>query len=402
MYLYEMGERHRAEPVSNIDNRLKALRVAKGLSQGDLAKSAHITRQAISSIESSQYFPTTAVALRLAGVIGCRVEDLFSLRATGEIVVGELVGAQERPDDRQMPVRVKVARVEDRYVVRPVTALGELLAYTVPADGLLVANEVSAKTRGKAVKRARVQLLRDRRIIEQEIAIAGCDPAIFLAGEYLRRYKETATVTGWTMGSSAALEALKRREVHVAGLHIVDSKTGESNLPYLRQHLRGDDYLIVTFAAWEEGLIVRLGNPKGIRRIEDLSRKEVTLINREEGAGARHLLDQHLEKEGLRDRDIRGYNLIADSHFQVARRIAEGQADVGVGVRSASNLFGLDFIPLQQSRYDLVVPKPYLTAHPSIGNLLEAIVSRQFRTEIEALGGYDTSETGKIRQLRPE
>ena len=110
---------------------------------------------------------------------------------------------------------------------------------------------------------------------------------------------------------------------------------------------------------------------------------------------------QRLEKEGLHDRDVRGYNLIADSHFQVARRVSEGQADVGVGVRSASNLFGLDFIPLQQSRYDLVVPKPYLTSHPSIGNFLEAIVSRQFRTEIEALGGYDTTETGKIRQLRP-
>ena len=112
-----------------------------------------------------------------------------------------------------------VARVEDRYVVRPVAALGEVLTYTVPADGLLVAAEAPAKTRGKAATRARVQLLRDRRIIEQEIAIAGCDPAIFLAGEYLRRYKETATVTGWTMGSSAALEALKRREVHVAGVH---------------------------------------------------------------------------------------------------------------------------------------------------------------------------------------
>ncbi len=395
-----MGERHRAEPASNINNQLKTLRAAKGLSQEGLATSAHITRQAVCAIEGNQYLPTTGVALRLAGALGCRVEDLFSLRETGEIITGELIVEQDRPENIHTPVRVKVARVEDRYVVRPVTALGELLAYTVPADGLLMEHEGTVRGREKVSKRARVQLLRDRRIIEQEIAIAGCDPAIFLAGEYLRRYKETATVTGWTMGSAAALEALKRREVHVAGLHIVDGKTGESNLPYLRQHLRGDNYLIVTFAAWEEGLIVRRGNPKGIRRVEDLSRKDVTLINREPGAGARHLLDQRLEKEGLHDRDVRGYNLIADSHFQVARRVSEGQADVGVGVRSASNLFGLDFIPLQQSRYDLVVPKPYLTTHPSIGNFLEAIVSRQFRTEIEALGGYDTTETGKIRQLR--
>jgi len=396
-----MGERHRAEPASNIDNNLKSLRAAKGLSQGDLASSALITRQAVCAIEGNQYLPTTAVALRLAGVLGCRVEDLFSLRATGELISGELVGDLPTSSTVQTPVRVKVARVEDRYVVRPVTALGELLAYTVPADGLLVGSE-DGKSRGRQPKRARVQLLRDRRIIEQEIAIAGCDPAIFLAGEYLRRYKETATVVGWTMGSRAALESLKRREVHIAGLHIVDARTGESNLPFLREHLSGSNYLIVTFAAWEEGLIVRRGNPKGIRQIEDLARKDVHFINREEGAGARHLLDQRLSQAGMRRADIRGYELIADSHFHVARRIAEENVDVGMGVRSAANIFGLDFIPLQQSRYDLVVPKPYLTAHPSIGNLLEAIVSRQFRTEIESLGGYDTRETGKVRQLRSE
>ncbi|BCA57062.1 hypothetical protein W02_42020 [Nitrospira sp. KM1] len=316
------------------------------------------------------------------------------------MIEGELIGELGQVDVNHTSVRVKVARVEDHYVVRPVRALGELLAYMVPADGLLLGGAVNGRGAGKIGKRVRVQLLRDRRVIEQEIAIAGCDPAIFLAGEYLRRYKETATVTGWTMGSSAALEALKRHEVHMAGLHIVDEKTGESNIPYLRKHLRGDDYLIVTFAAWEEGLIVRQGNPKDIRKIDDLSRRDITLINREKGAGARHLLDQRLEKEGLQSQDVRGYDLVADSHFQVARRISEGSADVGMGVRSAANLFGLDFIPLQQSRYDLVVPKSYLTALPSIGNLLEAIVSRQFRTEIEALGGYDTRETGKIRQLR--
>jgi len=395
-----MGERHRAEPISNIDNNLKVLRAAKGMSQGELAESAKITRQAVCAIEGNHYLPTTAVALRLAGVLGCRVEDLFSLRATGEIIHGEFIDGAEHGDGTMTSTRVKVARVGNRYVVRPVQALGELLAYTVPADGLLVGGEGDARGRSKSSNRVRVQLLRDRRIIEQEISIAGCDPAVFLAGEYLRRYKETATVTGWMMGSGAAVEALKEREVHMAGLHIKDEKTGESNLPYLRSHLKGDDYLIVTFAAWEEGLIVGRGNPKTIRSVEDLGRPDVTLINREKGAGARQLLDQKLDQKGLLKEDVRGYNLMADSHFQVARRIAEGQADVGIGVRSAANLFALSFIPLQQSRYDLVVPKSYLSVIPSIGNLFDAIVSRQFRTEIEALGGYDTTETGKIRQLR--
>jgi molybdate-binding protein len=87
------------------------------------------------------------------------------------------------------------------------------------------------------------------------------------------------------------------------------------------------------------------------------------------------------------------------SHFEVARAIAGNQADVGIGIRSAAQLFGLDFVPLQSARYDLVVPKTYLRTHPTLANLFDAITSQPFRTEIEALGGYDTRETGKSHTL---
>lgn len=394
-----MGEKHKAEPASNIENRLRGFRVSRGLSQANLAESAGVSRQAVCAIEANHYLPMTAVALRLAGVLGCRVEDLFNLRTTGEVIEGKLIGNSPACDRAHTPIRVKVAHIGDRFVVRPVTALGELLTYTVPADGLLMApiQETGVSTSPGYV---RTQLLRERRVIEQEISVAGCDPAIFLAGEYLRRYKDTATVVCWTMGSTAALQALQRREVHMAGLHIVDSKTGESNLPYLRQHLRGGEHLIVTFAAWEEGFIVQHRNPKSIRRIEDLLQKGVTFVNREDGSGARLLLDHKLADGGITGKHIRGYDVTAASHFQIARLVAEGRADVGMGIRSAANIFGLDFVPLQESRYDLVIPKTYLTSHPTLGNLLDTIVSRQFRTEIEAFGGYDTRETGTIRNLR--
>jgi len=247
-----------------------------------------------------------------------------------------------------------------------------------------------------------VRLLRDRRLIEQEIAVAGCDPAIFLAGEYLRRHTNTATVVGWTMGSGAALEALKRGEVHIAGLHILDSKSGESNLPYVKRHLKGIEVNIVTFARWEEGLLVRAGNPKSIHAITDLARADVQLINRESGAGARILLDQRLSTAGVASHLVKGYDRLASSHFHVARLITEGQADVGVGVRFAANYYGLDFIPLQDARYDLVVPKAYVSSHPTLQKFFETIVTRQFRGEVEALGGYDTRETGTVHTLRTD
>lgn len=393
-----MGERHRAEPAHNIENRLRQLRLAKGLSQADLAASAGITRQAVCAIEATQYLPTTAVALRLAGALQCRVEDLFNLVTTGDLVQGDLIGTVGLGSAKGKPVRVKLVRVGSRLIVRPVAHLGDMLNYTIPADGLLVGG-LDGSGRPTS-RRATVRLLRDRRAIDQEIAIAGCDPAVFLAGEYLRRRQAASTVVGWTMGSAAALEALKRGEVHMAGLHLVDAKSGESNLPYLRRHLKGEDFTIVTFASWEEGFLVRAGNPKGIRSIDDVVRPNVVLINREVGSGARALLDRLLAEAGVPSARVQGYQRSTSSHFHVARLIAEGQADVGIGVRAAANQYGLDFIPIQPARYDLVTSKTFLATHPSLSNLLDTIVSRPFRTEVETLGGYDMTEAGKIRTLR--
>lgn len=393
-----MSEKNRAESLSHFENRLKTVRTAKDLSQGELARQADVTRQAIYAIEAGQYLPTTAVALRLASALDCRVEDLFSLVSTGEVIEGDLIGGHAAALSGS-PVRVKVARVGGRIVVRPVAALGDVLNFTIPADGLMTGPIASGRRTSHAGDRVQVRLLRDRRVIDDAIVVAGCDPAIFLAGEYFRHRQGRASVVEWTMGSTAALEALQRGEVHVAGLHLVDAKSGESNLPYLRRHLKGDRYTVVTFAAWEQGLMVKRGNPKTIREVADLGRKDVTMINREAGAGARQLLDRQLAIAGVRPNQVRGYQQLASSHLSVARAIVEGRADAGIGVRSAARLLGLEFLPLQEERYDLVIPTPYLETHSSLSALLDAIVSRPFRTEIEALGGYDMRETGKVQNL---
>jgi len=390
-----MSERHRAEPTANFHNRLKDVRAQRGLSQGHLAQRAGITRQAVSSIESNLYLPTTAVALRLASVLDCHVEDLFSLSEPSDIIEGDFLVDGPANRFRGLSNRVKVAKVGGRTVVRSVAGLGEVLSYTVPADGYVVEDTV-----GQRGRHVRVKLSRDRQAIEREIAVAGCDPAIFLAGEHLRQQKDDSTVVGWTMGSMAALEALLRDEVHIAGVHLFDHATGESNLPFLRRILKGRRYDVVTFATWEEGFLVRSGNPKSIRSAADLAESSVTLVNREEGAGARLLLDQRLRAAGIDSRQVRGYETVASSHFEVARAVAGHQADVGVGIRSAAQLFGLDFVPLQAARYDLVVPKAYLTSHPTLSHLFDTLANRRFRTEIEALGGYDTNDMGKVHALR--
>ena len=382
------------ETIPKFSNNLKSLRTQKGFSQGELAVRAGITRQAVSSIELNLYLPTTAVALHLASVLACRVEDLFSLGVAENIVEGKLIGHLPHSDMKALPIRVKVSTVGSKTVVRPVTGLGEALSFTIPADGYVV--EAHGQTSGMTV---RVKLSRDRQSIEQAISVAGCDPSIFLAGEHMRRRKDQTSLVGWTMGSMAALRALQQGEVHVAGLHLFDPATGESNLPFLRRALKSSNYEVVTFATWEEGLLVRAGNPKSIHAISDVVDPHVTLVNREEGTGARLLLDQRLRAAGINSDQVKGYGTIVASHFEIARAIASRQADVGIGIRSAAQIFELDFVPLQAARYDLVVPKAYLKSHPTLAHLFETLVSRQFRHEIEALGGYDTSETGKLHSL---
>ncbi|MCC6141651.1 MAG: helix-turn-helix domain-containing protein [Nitrospira sp.] len=388
-----MSEKSKAEPPDNIQNRLKALRQANGFSQDELAKKAGLTRQAVYAIESSRYFPTTPVALRLAQSLRCRVEDIFALISGSPSIEGELVGSLPVSDR----ARVAVARVGSRTIVRPLEELGDVLSFAIPADGLLRGPAVATRRGARTVQ---VDLLRDHRAIEDGIVVAGCDPAIFLLGEYVRRQSAKTSVIGWTMGSAAALDAVKRHEVHVAGLHVQDIRSGEWNLPYLRTHFTTGNVTVVTFAQWEAGILVQRGNPKQIHDVTDLEGPHVAIVNREPGSGARALLDRRMRGAALNAQQINGYDRHVTSHVEVARQIAAGQADAGIGLRSVARLHGLEFLPLQEERYDLVIPTPLLDRHPTLSIFLNALVSRAFRSEIEALGGYDTRETGTIRDIR--
>jgi len=372
------------------ESPVRAARVERGLSQADLAEAAGLTRQAVYAIESGRYLPNVATALRLAHVLGRGVEDLFGGEPSADLVEGELLGPSL---PAAAPTRAKVWSVGERTLVLPVSRLGAGLTYSTAADGLIVG---PAAGRAARPRRVRVRLLQDARVVRQQVVVAGCDPAIQLVAERLRRHREPAAVLGWPMGSTAAVEALRRGEVHVAGLHVMDPRSGQANLPFVRRHLRGRAVTLVTFASWEAGLLVRRGNPKAIRGAADLARRDVRIVNREPGAAARLLLDQRLAAEGIDAARVRGYRDVAFSHLDVGRRVAEGGADAGVGVEAIAGLLGLGFVPLQTERYDLVIPTAFLAGHAGVGRLLEALASRDVRAEIEALGGYSTRDTGRV------
>jgi molybdopterin molybdotransferase/putative molybdopterin biosynthesis protein len=370
------------------DNRLKERRQAAGLSQQQLAAMAGITRQSVAAVETGQYSPATSVALQLARSLECRVEDLFSIKTAGEVIKGDLLGTLQKEGG---PMRAQVIRVGDRFLVRPLDGAGELRSLAASADGLILAARTDAK-------RVSVRLLKDRDTVTRQIAIGGCDPAMFLAAEHLGKQKNNSLVP-CVMGHGAALAALRRGEIHAAGVHLAGPETTEAMPKELQRGLGGLDCLIVTFAHWEEGIIVGSSNPKKIRSIADLADPKIKIINREKDSGARRLLDHALRGAGLPGARVKGYSDEVLSHLEVASRVHAGFADAGIGVRAAATIFGLEFISLQRERYDLIIPRMHYESLPGVKQLLDLVVDKSFRAELEAFGGYDTRDSGKIVEL---
>jgi putative molybdopterin biosynthesis protein len=196
-------------------------------------------------------------------------------------------------------------------------------------------------------------------------------------------------------GSLGGLVALRRGEAHLAGSHLLDPQTGEYNLSYIHQYLPGIPVRLVKLVGRQQGLIVRPGNPKNINSLEDLIRPGITYVNRQRGAGTRVLLDYHLSRLLIEPEMVVGYNQEEYTHLAVAAAIASGRADCGLGIAAAAKALDLDFIPLEQERYDLVIPLEYCDS-PLLKPLFEVLDDPAFRRAVAAMPGYDVSGMGTI------
>jgi molybdate-binding protein len=222
--------------------------------------------------------------------------------------------------------------------------------------------------------------------------LAGCDPATGLLARMVERISGVEIVSA-AASSKLALSWLSEGSVHIAGSHLEDPKTGEFNLPYIRKQFPDEEFSVVTFARWEEGFVVAPGNPKRIRKAEDLARKNVRFVNREAGSGSRGLLDRLLEKAGMNGENVLGYDRIAHGHLAAAYSVMSREADACLATRSAARTFGLDFVPLHSERYDLVMRKRTGDL-PAVKAFLDVLQRATLRRKLEVLAGYDTSQTG--------
>ncbi|MBT9167724.1 MAG: Molybdopterin molybdenumtransferase [Syntrophomonadaceae bacterium] len=291
-------------------------------------------------------------------------------------------------------IRVKVGCVEERYVATPLARGAGVVTSLVKADGICcIPQQKEGLVAGEQVA---VELLRPLLNIEQTIICSGShDLTLDILGDLLSQRYPGFSLSSAHVGSIGGIMSLRRGEAHLAGIHLLHEETGQYNIPFLQQFLPDVPLVLVTLVEREQGLMVRPGNPKGISQIADLTRGDVSFINRQRGAGTRLLLDACLRKEGIVPEAIDGYQREEYTHLAVAAAVSAGSADVALGVFAAAQALELDFIPLAKERYDLAVPAKFF-AEDKLQKLLGLIRSDQYKFAVKELGGYHTEKTGEI------
>ena len=367
-----------------IENNLAPLRQKRGLSAASLAKTTGTSRQTIYAIEAGSYVPNTAVALRLARALEVDVEDLFTLADS----FPALESPTEHPEllpgsETLLPGQpVQLCRVDKRLIASAPSPTN----WYLPASDAIVAG----KTAGGG--KTNVQIHHAEGDFRSRILVAGCDPGMSVLARHAQAAGVELVLAHRT--SSQSLSLLKAGFIHVAGTHLRDEASGESNIPEIGQMFPRNAIAVISFAVWEEGLLTASGNPKEIRGVEDLARKDVCIVNREKGAGSRRLLDSHLKRLKIDSKTVSGYRQLASGHLSAAWQVRTGAADCCFATRAAARVFGLGFVPLVSERYDLAIRRQHLDL-PSIQTLLETLNRSSFRRELESIGGYDTRASGQ-------
>ncbi|RPI33341.1 MAG: molybdopterin biosynthesis protein, partial [Nitrospiraceae bacterium] len=292
-------------------------------------------------------------------------------------------------------LRVKVGKVGDNFIATPVGRGAGALMTLQRADGIV---QVPAMSEGIAAEtEVDVKLLRSKGEIENTIVCIGShDNALDVLANYLKKKFPSYSMSSAHVGSMGGIMAIKKSEAHVAGTHLLDEQSGEYNVAFIRKFLRDVPLKLINLVHREQGLIVRKGNPKNIKSIEDLIRDDVVFINRQSGSGTRLLTDKCLRDKGIAPQNIRGYDKEEFTHMGVASAVLSGPADAGMGILTAAIALDLEFIPVANERYDLLIKKEYLDT-PMMQAFLHIISSdREFRNKVTSLGGYDASDMGRV------
>lgn len=355
--------------------------------------------------------PTADESKRQVPVIGVPGYPV-SAALTAEIFVEPLLALWTHRQPRQAPqiqatltrkvhsspgddefLRVTVGKVGDRVVASPLSRGAGVISSLVRADGIVC---IPAGVQGVAAgEKVQVALYHPAAEIDRTLVVLGShDLTIDLLAQFLA--EKNVPLSSANLGSLGGLIALKRSEAHFAGSHLLDPESGEYNFSYIRRYLPGIAVVVMNLVTRKQGLMVNAGNPENIVDLNDLAREDISFVNRQRGAGTRVLLDHHLEELGLATEQVNGYTNEEYTHLTVAAAIASGRADCGLGIRAAADALQLDFIPLYDELYDLVIPEIHFDSDV-FQPVLEVVRDPTFKQAVASLPGYGTQQMGQIR-----
>jgi molybdate-binding protein len=354
---------------------------------------AGVSRQAVSAVEAGHSDPSLRVAFALAQALGLTVEEVFGPADLAPPVAAVPVAPPDAPGGR-----VLLAPVGDRFVALPlrgdaaagmgfVAAGGRAaLPAALPASALPVA-EATGPAAGSAAGTIAVRPIGPPR---PTLVVAGCDPALPLLAPPLALLDPPVAFAWWPCGSGEALRLAAAGLVHAAGVHLRDADGGYNATAASR--LPGGAE-VVGFTAWREGLVLRPELGPDITGVESLVKDGRRVVNREAGAEARRLLDRELSRLGADRAELPGYDTRAAGHLQVASAVAARLADAGVASEPVARVYGLDFVPLADERFDLVLPGADLGSR-EVQGLLKVLASPWLLAQLASLPGYDLASCG--------
>ncbi|KIR02180.1 Molybdopterin biosynthesis protein MoeA / Periplasmic molybdate-binding domain protein [Lachnospiraceae bacterium TWA4] len=288
-------------------------------------------------------------------------------------------------------VRVKVGRVGDQIVAAPLQRGAGAAMSLVRADGFCV---IPQNCEGvEAGEEVSISLYRPLKEVENTAVLIGSHDLILdVMADMMSNLHKNFFLSSTHVGSMGGLMSLKRKEAHMAPTHLLDEETGVYNISYLKR-LFNEPMALIKGVDRIQGLMVPKGNPLNIKSLEDIVGKRY--INRQRGAGTRVLLDYKLKQLGISTDEIDGYEREANTHMTVAAAVAGGSADAGMGVLSAANAMGLDFVEIGVEEYDFAIPVKYLDL-PVVQEFIKILKSKEFHKKLEEMGGYGTSHSGEI------
>jgi putative molybdopterin biosynthesis protein len=261
------------------------------------------------------------------------------------------------------------------------------------ADGIV---EVPQGTEGyTAGEEVRVKLLTGKQQLKNTLVVIGShDPLLDELSDLIHREDRRLFLSSAHVGSMGGIMAVRRGEAHAAGIHLLDTETGEYNRSYIRKYFPHGGVYLIRCVGRQQGLMLQKGNPLGIAEFADIAGDGVRYVNRQKGSGTRVLMDYLCDRYDV-DRDgIYGYEREEMTHNSVAVQIAGDSADAGMGIYSTAKLYDLDFLPICTEEYDLLIPE---TAWNSgmVKQLIRTLRSEEFRIRIEAMGGYTLDRPGE-------